>query len=169
MAQSDPFSIRPATAADVPLILAFIRELAEYERLSHEATANEELLKDSLFGPKPAAEVILGYVGTEPVSFAIFFHNYSTFMGRHGLYLEDLYVKPEFRRRGLGRIMLSHLARLACERGCGRFEWAVLKWNQPAIDFYQSLGAQPLEDWTIFRLAGKALEKAGSTTSSSSL
>ena len=150
--------IRPATERDVPLILSLIRELAEYERLSHEIVATEEILRDSLFGERPAAEVLLGYVGDDPAGFALFFHNFSTFLGRPGIYLEDLYVRPEFRGAGIGRAMLVHLARLARERGCGRLEWSVLDWNEPAIGFYKSLGASPVSGWTVYRVTGEALE-----------
>jgi GNAT superfamily N-acetyltransferase len=151
------FSIRQATEQDVPLILSFIRQLAEYERLSHEAVVNEKTLRESLFGPRRYAEVLLGYAGEEPVAFAVFFHNFSTFLGRPGLYLEDLFVIPEMRGKGFGRTMLVELARIARERNCGRFEWAVLDWNQPAIQFYKNLGAIPMDEWTIFRVTGEAL------------
>jgi GNAT superfamily N-acetyltransferase len=151
------FSIRQATEEDVPLILSFIRQLAEYERLSHEAVVNEKTLRESLFGPRRYAEVLLGYAGEEPVAFAVFFHNFSTFLGRPGLYLEDLFVIPEMRGKGFGRTMLVELARIARERNCGRFEWAVLDWNQPAIQFYKNLGAIPMDEWTIFRVTGEAL------------
>lgn len=149
----------PATAADVPLILELIRGLAEYERLAHEVVATEERLRDSLFGPAPSAEVVLAYVGEAPAGFALFFHNYSTFLGRRGLYLEDLFVRPEWRGYGAGRALLEHLARLAVARGCGRFEWAVLDWNAPAIAFYERLGATPMHDWTVYRLTGDALRR----------
>ena len=152
------FHIRPAAESDVPLILHFIRELARYERLLHEVVATEESLRESLFGERPAAEVALGYQGEEPAAFALYFHNFSTFVGRPGIYLEDLYVKPEFRGRGLGRAMLRHLARLAKERNCGRLEWSVLDWNEPAVRFYKSLGAVAMDEWTIYRVTGAALE-----------
>jgi GNAT superfamily N-acetyltransferase len=152
------FAIEEASERDVPLILAFIRELAEYERLPHEVVATEEGLRQSLFGAPPAAEVLIGKLHGEPVGFALFFHNFSTFVGRRGLYLEDIYVRPSARGRGLGRALLVYLARLARERGCGRMEWAVLDWNQPAIAFYRQLGAVPMDDWTVFRLAGDALD-----------
>ena len=151
------FSIRQATEQDVPLILSFIRQLAEYERLSHEAVVNEKTLRENLFGPRRYAEVLLGYAGEKPVAFAVFFHNFSTFLGRPGLYLEDLFVIPEMRGKGFGRTMLVELARIARERNCGRFEWAVLDWNQPAIQFYKNLGAIPMDEWTIFRVTGEAL------------
>jgi GNAT superfamily N-acetyltransferase len=154
--------IRPAVAADAALILAFIRELAEYERLSHLVAATEQTLLDSLFGPEPGAEVLLAFEGDAAVGFAVFFHNFSTFLGRRGLWLEDVYVKPEFRGRGYGRKLLLHVARIAHQRGCGRFEWAVLDWNAPAIEFYKSLGAVPLDDWTIFRVTGEPLARLAS-------
>jgi GNAT superfamily N-acetyltransferase len=152
------FSIRNATGEDVPLILSFIHELAEYEKLSHEVSATEELLRDALFGERPAAEVLIGESDGQPAAFALFFHNFSTFLGRPGIYLEDLYVRPEFRGRGLGKDMLSHLARLAKERGCGRLEWWVLDRNEPAIGFYRSVGAVPMDDWTVYRVTGAALD-----------
>ena len=148
-----------ATELDVPLILQFIRGLAEYERLSHEVTATEQGLRETLFGRRPAAEVVLCYAGDEPAGFALFFHNYSTFVGKPGLYLEDLFVLPEFRGQGCGHALLAHLAKLAVERNCGRFEWTVLDWNEPAIGFYKKLGAKPLDTWTIFRVTGDALHK----------
>ncbi len=152
----EDFIIRFAGESDVPLILNFIKELAEYEKLLDEVTATEELLRESLF-EKKAAEVVFGeYQGT-PVGFALFFMNFSTFLGRPGIYLEDLYVKPEMRGRGFGKILLTFLANLAVERGCGRFEWSCLDWNKPAINFYKSMGAIPMEDWTIYRLTGKPL------------
>ena len=153
------FEIKPATETDVPVILAFIRQLAEYERLSHEAVMTDETVRQSLFGPRPYAEVLLGYFGDKPVAFAVFFHNFSTFLGRPGLYLEDLFVIPEMRGKGFGRAMLVALARIARERNCGRFEWAVLDWNEPAIQFYKNLGAVPMEQWKIFRVTGEALER----------
>jgi GNAT superfamily N-acetyltransferase len=153
------FQIRQATERDVPVILAFIRQLAEYERLAHQAVMTEEILKESLFGPRPAAEVLLGYSGDRPVAFAVFFHNFSTFLGRPGLYLEDLFVIPEMRGKGFGRNMLVELARIARDRKCGRFEWSVLDWNEPAINFYKSLGAVPMDEWTIFRVSGEALDR----------
>jgi len=149
--------IEPARERDVPLILAFIKGLAEYERLAHKVVATEEGLRASLFGARPAAEVVLAYVGDEPAGFALFFHNYSTFLGRPGLYLEDLFVWPHWRGRGIGRRLLAHLARLAVERGCGRMEWSVLDWNEPAIRFYRSVGAVGMEEWTVQRLEGEGL------------
>src|SRR5215470_12439581 len=139
------FQVRKATEDDVPVILSFIRQLAEYERLSHEAVMTEDLLRQTLFGPRPSAEVLLGYFGDEPVAFAVFFHNFSTFLGRPGLYLEDLFVITEKRGRGFGRAMLVRLAQIAVERKCGRFEWSVLDWNESAIGFYKKLGAVPLD------------------------
>jgi GNAT superfamily N-acetyltransferase len=151
--------IRRALERDVPVILSFIRQLAEYERLSHEAVMTEESVRHSLFGPHPFAEVLLGYFEDKPVAFAVFFHNFSTFLGRPGMYLEDLFVIPEMRGKGFGRAMLVELARIARERNCGRFEWAVLNWNEPAIQFYKKLGAVPMRDWTIFRMSGDALDR----------
>jgi len=142
---------------DVPLILELIRGLAEYERLADQVVATEVGLRDALFGAEPAAEVVIAYADDRPAGFALFFHNFSTFLGRRGLYLEDLFVKPELRRLGIGRRLLTELARIAVERGCGRFEWSVLDWNAPAIEFYKSLGAKPLDDWTTFRMTGDAL------------
>ena len=150
--------VRGAAAADVPLILSFIRELAEYERLSHEVVATEEGLRESLFGERRYAEVLIAEHGGSPAGFALFFHNYSTFLGKPGIYLEDLYVKPEFRGAGIGKELLVRLARLAKERGCGRLEWWVLDWNEPSIGFYEKLGAVPMADWTVYRLSGAALE-----------
>lgn len=149
--------IEPAREEDVTLILSFIKELAEYERLSHAVVATEELVREALFGEHAGAEVRIARYADAPVGFALFFHNFSTFMGRRGLYLEDLYVKPEMRGKGFGRALLAHLAALARERNCARLEWAVLDWNAPAIRFYKSLGAAPLDDWTVFRLTGDAL------------
>lgn len=155
------FDIRPATAADVPVILSFIKKLADYERLSNEAVATEELLRDSLFGARRHAEVAIGYFESRPVGFVLFFHNYSTFLGRPGMYIEDLFVDEAFRRRGFGGALLRHVARLAGERSCGRLEWSVLDWNEPAIRFYRKLGAVPMSDWTIFRVTGDALARLG--------
>jgi GNAT superfamily N-acetyltransferase len=151
--------IRAATEADVPLILRFIRELAEYERLAHEVVATEEVLHETLFGARRYAEVVIVEEEGEPAGFALFFHNFSTFLGRPGIYLEDLYVRPEMRGRGIGRALLAHLAALAVERGCGRLEWWVLDWNESAIRFYRALSAQPMDDWTVFRVAGDALQR----------
>lgn len=152
------FELRFAEPADVPLILQLIQELAEYEQLGHEVVATEAILQESLFGSCRVAEVLLGYFQGEPVSFALFFHNFSTFLGRPGLYLEDLFVKSELRGRGIGRVMLSYLAQLAKARHCGRLEWWVLDWNQPAINFYKKLGAVSMDEWTVFRVTGSALD-----------
>ena len=154
--------IRAAAPDDVPLILAFIRELAAYERLAHEVVASEASLAATLFGPRPAAEVVLAEIDGAPAGFALYFHNYSTFLGRPGLYLEDLFVRPEFRGRGIGRALLARLARIAVERGCGRMEWWVLDWNAPAAGFYERLGARPMSDWTVFRMDGEALSALAS-------
>ena len=155
-----PPLIRPATPADLPLILGFIRGLAAYEQLLPEVAATEEKLRATLFGPSPAAECVLAFAGEDaPAGFAVFFTSYSTFLAQPGLYLEDLYVQPEFRGRGIGKALLLHLARLANQRGCGRMEWAVLDWNQPAIDFYESLGAERKTGWTTCRLSGAALAR----------
>lgn len=151
--------IRAATEEDVPLILSFIRELAGYERLSHEVSATEDLLRKSLFGERWGAEVLIGCYADEPAGFALFFHNFSTFLGRPGIYLEDLYVKPEFRGKGIGRAMLVYLAGLAKERDCGRLEWSVLDWNEPAIKLYRGIGAVPMDDWTVYRVTGEALDE----------
>ena len=151
--------IRPASEEDVPLILSFIKELAEYERLSHEVSATEGLLRFHLFGERREAEVVIGQHADEPAGFALFFHNFSTFLGRPGIYLEDLYVKPAFRGNGIGRAMLVYLAGLAKERDCGRLEWSVLDWNEPAIGLYRGIGAVPMDDWTVYRVAGEALQK----------
>jgi GNAT superfamily N-acetyltransferase len=151
------FLIRPATPADVPHIHAMIVELAVFEKLEHLVVATEALLHDALFGPKPSCEAIMGVADGEPVSFALFFHNFSTFLTRKGLYLEDLYVKQSQRGKGYGRQMLVALARIAKERDCGRFEWSVLDWNAPAIAFYQGVGAEVMPEWRICRVAGEAL------------
>jgi GNAT superfamily N-acetyltransferase len=154
---SHEFSIRRAVPEDVPLILSFIRELAAYEKLSREVTATEEVLSKNLFTGRRTAEVIIGESRGIPVGFALFFHNFSTFLGKPGIYVEDLYLRPEARGRGYGRLMFAHLARLAVERNCGRLEWWVLDWNKPAIGFYRSLGAVAMEDWTVQRISGEAL------------
>jgi GNAT superfamily N-acetyltransferase len=151
--------VREASAEDVPLILTFIRELADYERLSHEVVATEDSLQEWLFGEKPVAEVLIAEHGAEAVGFALFFHSFSTFLGRPGIYLEDLYVRPAFRGRGMGKAMLVHLAKLAEVRGCGRLEWSVLDWNEPSIRFYESLGAVAMDDWTVHRVTGEALNR----------
>ena len=152
LAMAELFQIRCAERADVSTILALIRELAEYERAPNEVVATEEGLAEALFGAHPAAEVLLGEEAGEPVCFALFFHNFSTWMGRRGLYLEDLFVRPTVRGQGYGRALLVRLAEIAKQRDCGRMEWAVLNWNEPAIQFYRKLKARPNEEWTIFRL-----------------
>jgi GNAT superfamily N-acetyltransferase len=149
--------IRNANEADVPVILDFIRALARYERLEDRVVATEDGVRSTLFGQPRFAEVLIAEEGNEPVGFALFFHNYSTFLAQPGIYLEDLFVKPEKRGRGYGRALLARLAQIARERNCGRLEWAVLNWNTPAIDFYRKLGAIPLDDWIVFRLKGDAL------------
>ncbi|HZF26106.1 MAG TPA: GNAT family N-acetyltransferase [Steroidobacteraceae bacterium] len=154
--------IRPATVADVEVVLSLIHELAEYEKLLHEVVATPALVREALFGQKPVAECVLACLGEQPVGFALFFHNYSTFMGRAGLYLEDLFVRPEHRGQGIGEALLRHLARLALERGCSRMEWAVLDWNKRAIEFYERMGAVGIHDWSVFRLTGPALLRLGS-------
>lgn len=154
-----PLNIRVATESDVPLILELIKALAGYERLAHEVVATEEILRNTLFGQPRVAEVLIGEEDGKPAGFALFFHNFSTFLGRPGIYLEDLFVKPEFRGRGYGKALLSHLAEIARERNCGRLEWAVLNWNTPAIQFYESLGAAPQNQWTVYRVTGKTLEE----------
>lgn len=152
-------AIRCAAPEDIPVVLEFVRELAEYERLSHLLSVTEAQLAEEFFGPRRNAEALLGYCEAGPAAFAVYFHNFSTFLGRKGLYLEDLYVRPAYRRRGYGRAMLVELARIARERGCGRFEWTVLDWNAPAIDFYRSIGADLLEEWRICRVTGAALDR----------
>jgi GNAT superfamily N-acetyltransferase len=156
------FRIVPATDRDVPVILSMIKGLADYEKMADQVTATEDGLRASLFGPRPAAEVVIGYAGDTPAGFALFFHNYSTFLGQPGIYLEDLFVVPAWRGSGLGRRLLTHLAGLAVARGCGRLEWSVLDWNEPAIGFYRRLGARPMDGWTIFRLTGDALSHLAS-------
>jgi len=151
-------NIRPAIIDDCPLVLRFIRELADYEQLLHEVIAEVSTLEQSLFGDTRHAEVVIAEYQGLPVGFALFFHNYSTFLARPGLYLEDLYIQPEMRGKGFGRQLLSYLASLALNRNCGRLEWWVLDWNQPAKDFYQSVGAEPMNDWTVNRLSGSALD-----------
>lgn len=156
---TEGFTIREAAAEDVPVLLSLIRELAVYEKMADQVTATEENMKVSLFGIRPGAEALLGELDGEPVAYAVYFHNYSTFAGRLGLYLEDVYVKPELRGKGMGKAILSYLARLAKERGCARFEWSVLDWNEPSIRFYRSLGAVSLDGWTVFRMTGEALDR----------
>lgn len=152
-------AIRPATPADVPLLLGLIRELADYEKLTHEVVATEEQLRQTLFGHTPCAEALIGDVGGQPAGFALYFQNYSTFLAKPGLYLEDLFVQPAHRGLGLGKALITAVARIAHERDCGRFEWTVLDWNTPAIRFYESLGAQMKADWRIMRVTGPALEQ----------
>ena len=153
-----------ASLADIPAILEFIKGLARFEKLEHEVVATEQSLRRSLFGARKYAEVIFVEAEGERVGFALFFHNYSTFLGKPGLYLEDLYVRPEKRGRGYGKTLLGHLARLALQRGCERLEWQVLDWNRPAIDFYRSIGAEPMSDWTVQRLSGEALKALAAAT-----
>jgi len=153
----DAIRILAADESDIPLIHAFIRELAEYERLLHEFVATEDELRRTLFGSRPAAEIVIAYDAAQPAGFALFFQTYSTFLGKPGLYLEDLFVRPSARGQGIGRRLLIHLARLAIERKYGRLEWRVLDWNETAIRFYRSIGAAPLDDWTVFRVTGDAL------------
>jgi GNAT superfamily N-acetyltransferase len=162
-----PLRIQSAGPADLPLILRMITDLAEYEKLAHEVIADEAQLRESLFVQR-AAEVILAYAGEEPVGFAVFFHSYSTFLGRRGMYLEDLFVVPAWRGHGYGRQLFARVAAIAVERGCGRMDWSVLDWNTPAIGFYKRLGARPLDEWTVFRLTGDSLRQAASSSSSSS-
>lgn len=157
------FTIRDAVTADVPTILQLIRDLAEYERAPNDVVATEEGLRDILFGNEPAARVVIAREGEEPVGFAVYFFNFSTWLGRPGLYLEDLFVRPEKRGHGYGRALLTHLARIAQERGCGRMEWAVLEWNEPAIQFYKKLGATPMDEWTVFRLKREGIAQLAAT------
>ena len=154
---TDDTVLRPAQRDDVPTILAFIRELAVYEKLEHEAVATPALMERALFGERPAAEVVIAEVGGQPAGFVLFFTTFSTFVGLPGLYLEDLFVRPAFRKRGIATTLMRHLARTAVERGHGRFEWSVLDWNEPAIRFYRSLGARPMDQWTVQRVDGEAL------------
>jgi GNAT superfamily N-acetyltransferase len=162
-AETAGFSLRPATPADVPVILECIRALAEYERLAHECVATEELLRHSLFGDRPVAEVVLALAGDEPAGFALWFQSYSTFLARPGIYLEDLFVYPKHRGHGLGRLLLAHLARVAVECGYGRVEWSVLDWNVDAIRFYRSIGAESMDDWRRCRLSGDAIPALAAT------
>jgi len=154
-----PFHLRPANPRDIPAILALIQALAEYEKLSHEVRATSEQLTQSLFGSPPGAEVVLGCADQEAVGFAVFFHSYSTFLGQRGLHLEDLFVLPAWRRRGLGQLLLRHVAGLAVARGCGRLEWSVLDWNEPARGFYLAHGAEAMQEWTVFRMTGQRLQR----------
>ena len=157
--KTDNFTIRAATVDDVPVILELIRALATYERAPNDVTATEDGLVEVLFGEKPAAEVLLAFENETAVGFAVFFHNFSTWLGRPGIYLEDLFVRPEDRGKGYGRALLIQLAKIARERGCGRLEWAVLDWNEPAIEFYRKLGAKPMDEWTVFRLTRDGIAK----------
>ena len=159
------FKIQAATKAQVPIIFAFVKKLADYERLSHEVVATEDGLRETLFGRRATAEVAIGYYKNQPIGFVLFFHNYSTFLGRPGIYIEDLFVDETFRRRGFGGALFRYVAKLANERQCGRLEWSVLDWNEPAINFYKKLGAVPMSEWTVFRMTGVALTKlaAGAT------
>jgi len=159
MSEAEDLSLKMATEHDVPLILTFIKALAEYERLADAVIATEDGLRQTLFGPRPYAECVIARWQGQPAGFALFFHNYSTFLGRPGIYLEDLFVKPELRGQGVGRALLQFLARLAQERNCGRLEWSVLDWNESAIGFYKSLGAAPLDEWKVFRLKDEALSR----------
>lgn len=152
--------IRFAEDKDIPVILGFVRELADYEHLLEEVVATEQLLREWLFESR-TAEVLLAEEEGKTVGFALFFHNFSTFLGRGGIYLEDLYVQPEFRGHGIGKALLNRLARIAVERGCGRLEWSCLDWNRPSIDFYLSMGAQPMSDWTVYRITGQRLREMG--------
>jgi GNAT superfamily N-acetyltransferase len=159
MTQATTLEIRAAVPADVPLLLSLIKELAEFEKLQQHVIATEAVLRQSLFGGRPPPEAVVARVGGEPAGFALYFHNFSTFLGQHGLYLEDLFVRPEFRGRGVGKSLLAYLAKLALARGCGRFEWAVLDWNRRAQEFYESLGAQARTDWIGYRITGDALRR----------
>jgi GNAT superfamily N-acetyltransferase len=152
------FRIEPASERDLPLILQLIKNLAEYEKLAHAVISTEAILRESLFR-KRVAEVVIGYAGDEPAGFAVFFQTFSTFLGVPGMYLEDIFVEPKWRRKGLGRQLLVYLARIAGERGYGRVEWSVLDWNEPAIGFYKALGAKPMDEWTVFRLSGESLRE----------
>ena len=156
-----PFRIEPAQPRDTAVLLSLIRALAEYEQLTHLVVGTETQLHEELFGARPVIEAVVGWEDEQPVGFALYFHNFSTFLARRGLYLEDLFVTPQARGRGYGKALMRHVARLAVSRECGRFEWAVLDWNRPAIDFYRSLGAEVLPDWRICRLTGEALAALG--------
>lgn len=156
---TDPaVKLRWADKNDTGVILGLIKALAEYEKLSHEVKASEELLRKKLFEERTVAEVVIAEYKTEPVGFALFFHNFSTFIGKPGIYLEDLFVKPEYRGKGIGKILLTYLGKLALDRDCGRIEWSVLDWNEPSIQFYKKLGAKPMDDWTTFRITGDAIK-----------
>jgi GNAT superfamily N-acetyltransferase len=160
---SNQFEIKPATIDDVPLILSFIKELAAYEKLIHEVVATEDILRETLFSEDTNAKVIIGYLDQVPVSFALYFYNFSTFLGRPGIYLEDLFVKPEARGNGIGQKMLTYLARLAKSKKCGRLEWWVLDWNESAIGFYKRIGAKAMDEWTVYRVTGQALDDLAAT------
>jgi GNAT superfamily N-acetyltransferase len=160
---SSGLRLEAATIHDVPLILQFIRELAEYEQLADACVATEDDLRANLFGPGAVAHTVLAYFDSEPAGFALYFFNFSTFLGRPGLYLEDLFVKPVFRKRGIGRALLACLAQIAVDRGCGRMEWSVLNWNELALRVYRGIGAQPLSDWTVMRLTGAAISDLAAT------
>ncbi len=162
---STPFRLEPASEKDAALILHLIKELAAYEKLAHEVVSTEDQLREALFGPRPAAEVVIGYAGDEPAGFAMFFQTFSTFVGRPGMYLEDLFVVPKWRGRGLGRMLLAHLARIAVDRGYGRMEWSVLDWNQLALRVYRAVGARAMDQWTVYRLSGDALRELAATDS----
>jgi GNAT superfamily N-acetyltransferase len=154
---NDDFMIKTATAADAAIILNFIKELADYEKLSHEVVATEAMLQENLFGKNSPAEVHIAYYNNEPIGYTMFFRSFSTFLGVPGIYLEDLYITPKMRGQGFGKKLLANVAKLVKEKGYGRLEWSVLDWNKPAIDFYESIGAKPMADWTMYRLTGKAL------------
>ena len=160
---TDIFEIKQATIDDTSLILSFIKELAEYEKLLHEVVATEDVLKETLFGAHAHAEVIIGYLNQTPISFALYFHNFSTFLGRPGIYLEDLFVRPEARGKGIGQKMLGYLAALAKNRKCGRLEWWVLDWNETAVGFYKRLGAKAMDEWTVYRVTDQALDTLAAT------
>lgn len=160
--QHPTLRIEPATAHDAALILRLVTALAVYEKLEHQVVATEETLRETLFGPAPAAHVVIARVGDEAAGFALWFYNYSTFLARPGLYLEDLFVLPEWRGHGVGTALLAHLAARALARGCGRMEWSVLDWNELAIGFYKNIGARPMDEWTVYRLTGEALRNLAS-------
>ena len=159
MSPTSNFMIRTGTEEDAPVIFSLIKELAEYEHLAHEVVASVDDIRRTLFGERPFAETLIGEYGGLPISFALFFYNFSTFIGKPGIYLEDLYVQPELRGKGFGSKMLAHIAALARERNCGRFEWSVLNWNTPAIRTYEKLGATPMKEWILYRLSGEALDR----------
>jgi GNAT superfamily N-acetyltransferase len=159
-----PLTLQPARPEDVPLIVELIRDLADFERLADQVRVDPVRLREHLFGPRPYAECVIAWVAADAAGFALYFHNYSTFVGRPGIYLEDLFVRPAFRGQGYGEALLRFLARTAVERGCGRLEWSVLDWNQRAIDFYRKLGAVPMDEWTVFRVSDDALARLGAGT-----